>query len=226
MIAVENISKSYGNRKVLEDISFKIEENGVYGFLGPNGAGKTTLLKILSGFRYPDKGLINITGQPSVKTGYMPENSPVDNNLTLHEFLSFFASLKGLKGGERKREVERVISLCSLNEVALLRMGVLSKGYRQRGGLAQALLNSPYILLLDEPLSGLDPEQLIGFRGIIKRMAKESIVIISSHNLKELELTSTRVFIMGRGRIKAETTVTPKLDLERFYLENEGSVLS
>ena len=225
MISVENISKSYGNRNVLEGISFKIEENGVYGFLGPNGAGKTTLLKILSGFRYPDEGRVKITGEYHVKTGYLPENSPVDNNLTVYEFLEFFASLKGLRGKKKKMEVEKVISLCSLKEVSDYRTGVLSKGYRKRTGLAQALLNSPGILLLDEPLSGLDPEQLISVRGIIKRTAKESIVIISSHNLKELELTSRWVFIMSRGKIKAETAVTPELDLEKFYLRSTDSVL-
>ncbi len=225
MISVENVSKSYGNRKVLKDISFKIEENGVYGFLGPNGAGKTTLLKILSGFRYPDEGYVHISGEPSAKTGYMPENSPVDNNLTVYEFLNFFASLKGLKKGERKGEVERVINLCSLNKAAFMRMGMLSKGYRQRAGLAQALLNSPEILLLDEPLSGLDPEQLISVRGIVKKCSEGSIVIISSHNLKELELTSSRVFIINRGRIQAETAIASGLDLEEFYLKSTGSVL-
>ena len=133
--------------------------------------------------------------------------------------------MKGLKGMEKTAEIQRVVDLCSIQDVACFRMDTLSRGYRQRTGLAQALLNHPGILLLDEPLSGLDPEQVASFRKIIKNAAEESIVLISSHNLKELEQISSRIFIMNKGRIEAQTEISDDFNLEEFYLKTIGSFL-
>ena len=221
MVSVNNISRNYGSKKVLENISFTLANNGVYGFLGPNGAGKSTLLRIISGFKYPDEGTVR-TGSV---IGYLPENSPLDRNLSVYEFLFLFASMKGLKGMEKTAEIQRVVDLCSIQDVACFRMDTLSRGYRQRTGLAQALLNHPGILLLDEPLSGLDPEQVVSVRKIIKNAAEESIVLISSHNLKELEQISSRIFIMNKGRIEAQTEISDDFNLEEFYLKTIGSFL-
>ncbi len=221
MVSVHNISRRYGSKKVLDNISFTLENNGVYGFLGPNGAGKSTLLKIISGFKFPDEGMVRTDSS----IGYLPENSPLDGNLTVYEFLFLFASLKGLKGTERTEELRRVIELCSIQDVAGFRTDTLSKGYKQRTGLAQALLNRPGILLLDEPLSGLDPEQVVSVRKIIENAAEESIVIVSSHNLKEMEQISSRIFILNKGSIEAQANFSDDINLEEFYLKTIGSIL-
>lgn len=231
MIDVRKITKRYGRKKVLDDVTFSVGENGIYGFLGPNGAGKTTLLKVLTGLKYPEKGYVKVFGMDLKENdykikkhiGYLPENTPLDNGMTVYGFLMMYASFKGLTGIRREEEVERVISICSLEKVRDKITETLSKGYRQRTGLAQALLNSPRIMLLDEPFSGLDPEQLVRVREIITLSGAGSIVIISSHNLKELELISNRVFIMNNGRLAAETWLPERINLEELYLKTIGS---
>ncbi len=226
MIQVNELKKMYHDTIVLKGITFKIERNGIYGLLGPNGAGKSTLLKILSGSQFPSSGSVSVNGfnvaEQSLavkkKIGYLPENAPLDLKLRVREYLFYIASLKGLKAEKRSLEIERVIDLCRLTDEYNTGIGFLSKGYRQRVGLAQALLNSPDILLLDEPLSGMDFEQIVAMRELFKAIGQSHIIILSTHILQEIASLCTKTYILIDGELVKSISSLSSQPLEEAYL--------
>jgi ABC-2 type transport system ATP-binding protein len=214
MIAVKNLTKKYGKIEALKDISFEVQKGEILGFLGPNGAGKTTTMKIITGFFPPSSGSVQI-GCLSIekhvleckkKIGYLPENVPLYHDLRVNEFFQFVARIKGVSTKEYKRQIGAIISECSLEPVAHRIIGTLSKGYKQRVGLAQALIGDPEILILDEPTIGLDPKQIIEIRSLIKNMSGRRTVILCTHVLPEVSMVSDRVVIINEGHIVAIDT--------------------
>jgi ABC-2 type transport system ATP-binding protein len=214
MIEVSNLSKRYGRHLAVRDISFSVSKGEIVGFLGPNGAGKTTTLRMLTGFLPPSSGTATIAGfdifrnsiEARKRIGYMPENVPLYEDMRVREYLSFRANLKGLKGSEARRQVSYVIDICGLESVRRKMIKTLSKGYRQRVGLADALVHDPELLILDEPTNGLDPVQIRQIRELIKRLALNHTVLISTHILSEVEMIADRVIIIDNGQIKAADT--------------------
>ncbi len=214
MIHVENIEKIYGKFKAVNNVSFDIGRGEIVGLLGPNGAGKTTIMKILTGYHYPTSGNAILNGYSiydnplkiKESTGYLPEMAPLYDDLTVIEYLDFMADIRKVSKDIKKREIERVIAECGLSPVVYRGIGKLSKGYRQRTGLAQAIIHSPEILILDEPTTGLDPNQIIEIRKLISDIGKEKTVILSTHILQEVEAVCNRVLILNRGNIVAEGT--------------------
>lgn len=214
MIHVENIEKIYGKFKAVNNVSFDIGKGEIVGLLGPNGAGKTTIMKILTGYHYPTSGNAILNGYSiydnplkiKESTGYLPEMAPLYDDLTVIEYLDFMADIRKVSKDIKKREIERVIAECGLSPVVYRGIGKLSKGYRQRTGLAQAIIHSPEILILDEPTTGLDPNQIIEIRKLISDIGKEKTVILSTHILQEVEAVCNRVLILNRGNIVAEGT--------------------
>lgn len=214
MIHVENIEKVYGRFKAVNNVSFDIGKGEIVGLLGPNGAGKTTIMKILTGYHYPTGGNAFLNGysiydnplKVKESTGYLPEMAPLYDDLTVIEYLDFMADIRKVSKDIKKREIERVIAECGLSPVVYRGIGKLSKGYRQRTGLAQAIIHSPEILILDEPTTGLDPNQIIEIRKLISDIGKEKTVILSTHILQEVEAVCNRVLILNRGNIVAEGT--------------------
>ncbi|MDD5085928.1 MAG: ABC transporter ATP-binding protein [Candidatus Omnitrophica bacterium] len=211
MIKVEHISKTFGSICAISDISFEAAKGEVLGFLGPNGAGKTTTMRILTGFLTPSGGRVFINGADIEKdplsakgrTGYLSEGNPLYPFMTPLSFLRFVAGAKGIPRSKRKEEIESVLERCNLNEVSGRRIGKLSKGYRQRVGLAQALLGGPDVVILDEPTSGLDPQQIIEIRHLIKGLKGKQTVIVSTHILSEVSQLSDRIVIINNGRLVA-----------------------
>jgi ABC-2 type transport system ATP-binding protein len=234
MIEVENLTKHYGTVVALRQVSFAIAPGEIVGFLGPNGAGKTTALRILTCFMPPTSGTARVAGldcqQHSLevrsKIGYLPENVPLYLDMTVRRFLAFAGSAKGLAGSERQQEIDRVIEVCSLSSVSHRIIGHLSKGYRQRIGIAQALLNDPPILVLDEPTIGLDPTQIVEIRALIKQLGRERTILLSSHILPEVSQICQRILIINKGQIIAtDTPANLTTQLQRnlqVYLEVEG----
>ena len=214
MIEVENLSKHFGPVRALDDVSFAVEKGEIVGFLGPNGAGKTTAMRILCGVFPPTSGRARVGGfdlleQPmEVRRliGYLPEVAPFYPDLDVRTYLRFVAEMKGVTAENREREIARVIDQCGLGKVSQRLVGKLSKGFRQRVGLAQALLNDPPVLILDEPTIGLDPEQIIEIRRLIKNLKGQRTVILSTHILPEVSVTCQRVLIIHQGRIQAMDT--------------------
>lgn len=214
MINVSELRKNYGQFEAVKGISFKVSSGEVVGFLGPNGAGKTTTMRILTGFLGPSSGNIEIDGLPLAQNlehaksmiGYLPENNPLYEDMMVREYLDFIAEMRGIESGIRAERVQRNIDLYGLKEVSTRDIGELSKGYRQRVGLAQASLHDPPIMILDEPTSGLDPNQIIEIRNLIKEIGKTKTVILSTHNLSEVEATCNRVIIIKRGELVADQT--------------------
>lgn len=214
MIEVRNLRKVYGETVAVDGISFEVPEGEILGFLGPNGAGKTTTMRILTGFTPPTSGGGSIGGYDVAAEssrvrgilGYLPENAPVYGEMTVESFVSFFAELKGLGRSERRSAVGLALEECGLKNVAGRLLMNLSKGYRQRAALAQALVGDPRVLILDEPTVGLDPKQIREIRSLIGRMAKRRTVILSTHILPEVSLTCTRVVIIDRGKVVADGT--------------------
>ena len=212
MIEIHNVTKYYGRVRALHDVSFDVPQGEVVGLLGPNGSGKTTLMRILTGFFPPTSGQVRVGGlslsdaplQVRDQIGYLPENVVLYPDMSVRAFLRFCARVKLGNALERLAEVARVLTQCSLEDVAGRRIGALSKGYRQRVGLAQALLGAPRVLILDEPTVGLDPHQVIEMRALIKGLAGETTVLLSSHILSEVGLTCQRVVIIDKGRIIAQ----------------------
>lgn len=208
-IEVKELRKVYGETPVLEDISFNIAQGEIVGFLGPNGAGKTTTMRIITGFLSPTSGAVSIGGMSILehpietrkKIGYLPENNPLYPDLKVFEYLEFFAKAKGIF--EFQKEVRRVILVCGLRERVNQLISELSKGYRQRVGLAQALLGNPEVIILDEPTSGLDPNQVVEIRNLIKEIGKSKTIILSTHVLSEVEVTCTQTIIINKGKIVA-----------------------
>lgn len=216
MIVVKDLTKYYGTFAAIQQVSFEVAAGEIVGFLGPNAAGKTTTLKILAGYMPPTTGSASVHGHDCVTAslaarkslGYLPETVPLYQDLTVSQFLSFAARAKGLDHRERRREVDRAIADCSLTEVKNTLITVLSKGFRQRVGLAQALLGRPPLLILDEPTIGLDPAQIVEIRELIRQLAGAHTVILSSHILPEVSQLCQRVIIINRGQIVASDTPT------------------
>jgi len=215
MIEVKNLSKKYGDFEAVRDVSFSVGRAEVLGFLGPNGAGKTTIVKTLTGYHYPSDGQVKIDGicveedPVAIKTriGYLPESVPLYGDMTPEEYLYFAASARLLPKGERRSAVDRAIDACGLEGAAKKqRIESLSKGYKQRAGLAQAIIHDPPILILDEPTSGLDPNQIIEMRTLIRELGKRKTVILSTHILSEVEAVCSRLIILNKGRIAAQGT--------------------
>lgn len=212
VIDVQNLTKFYGLNKAISDISFSMQKGEILGFLGPNGAGKTTTIRILAGFIPASFGTATIGGydvfEESLKArsiiGYVPENPPLYPEMTIISYLNFHARLKGVPKKERRGNLDRVLQLFHLGDVRNKIIGKLSKGYRQRVGLAQALIHNPQVLLLDEPTSGLDPKQIIDTREVIRSLAGEHTILLSTHILPEVSMTCNRVVIINEGRVIAE----------------------
>lgn len=214
MIEVQNLCKRYTRHEAVRDISFNVKPGEVVGFLGPNGAGKTTTLRMLTGYLPPTSGTARIAGydiyrqsiEARRKIGYMPENVPLYEDMRVREYLKFRAHLKGLSGGDARDKVGTVIESCGLYSVRRKMIKTLSKGYRQRVGLADALVHDPELLILDEPTNGLDPNQIRQIRELIRKLASSHTVLVSTHILHEVEMTCDRVIIIDNGRIKAADT--------------------
>jgi ABC-2 type transport system ATP-binding protein len=211
-IEVKNLSKQYGNVQAVTDVSFSVGNQQVLGFLGPNGAGKTTIMKILTGFHFPTSGAAYIDGIPVTeepleikkRIGYLPENVPLYGDLTVDEYLNFAAQARFIPKEARAAVIEKSLEACALTSYRSRKIDTLSKGYRQRTGLAQAILHDPPILILDEPTTGLDPNQIIEIRSLIKELGKSKTVILSTHILQEVEAICSQVLIINDGRIAAQ----------------------
>ena len=214
MINVQNLTKLYGTAKALKGISFEVARGEVIGFLGPNGAGKSTTMKILTGYLMPSSGVATIDGLDVVehslevrrRIGYLPESTPLYTEMRVDDYLRFAAEIRGVPGSQLRQKVDRVIGLCRLREVTGKNIIELSKGFRQRVGLAQAMVHEPDVLILDEPTSGLDPNQIVEVRGLVKELSKSHTVILSTHYLQEVEASCSRVIIVRRGEIVADGT--------------------
>ncbi|MGI9145022.1 MAG: ABC transporter ATP-binding protein [Chloroflexota bacterium] len=212
MIRVEHLTKNYGSRVAVADVTFDVGQGEVLGFLGPNGAGKTTTMRILTGYLPPSGGRAEVEGldvatqslQARAKIGYLPETVPLYPDMSVRSYLDFMGKIKAVK--ERRREVERAMDKARIAHRANDQIGKLSKGLRQRVGLAQALLGDPPVLLLDEPTSGLDPKQIIEVRNLIKSLGGEHTIILSTHILPEVAATCSRIVIISNGRVVAEDT--------------------
>lgn len=215
MIEVEGLTKRYGEITAIEDVSFKVERGEILGFLGPNAAGKTTTMRILCGFLSPNRGSASVAGYDVLenskevrkKIGYMPEFPPLYPEMTVKSYLSFVSKLKGVPSSERKDKIKRVMGRVSIEEVEDRLVGNLSKGYKQRVGLAQAIIHDPDVLVLDEPTIGLDPKQIIEIRELIKGLGGEHTIILSTHILPEVTMTCQRVVIIRQGNVVAEDTL-------------------
>ena len=214
MIEVENLTKSFGTKVAVNNLSFSVEKGDVLGFLGPNGAGKSTTMRMVTGFIPPTSGDAKVCGisvvdQPmeaKKRVGYLPESAPLYNDMTVTGFLNFCASVRGLAGTAKKDAVERAIETCFLQSVARQSIDTLSKGYRHRTCLAQSLLHDPEVLILDEPTDGLDPNQKHEVRQLIRRLGKTKAILFSTHILEEVEAACTRAVIVDRGTIVADGT--------------------
>ena len=212
MIRVENLSKNYGPVKAVSSISFDLDDGQVVGFLGANGAGKSTTLKIMTGYISPSSGNVyfndqNIhdnTSEIQKDIGYLPELNPLYGEMRVHDYLKFISEIRGIPKENFKSAFQKVVEECALNAVAHRTIGNCSKGYKQRIGLAAAMIHDPKILILDEPVSGLDPNQIVEIRQLIRKLGKEKIVIMSSHILQEIQATVDRIIIINEGSIVAD----------------------
>ena len=234
MIRVENLTKYYGKRLAVDNISFSVGKGEIVGFLGPNGAGKTTTMRILTGFMAPTQGEVWVAGYDMSKhslearqrIGYFPEAMPLYTDMTVRSYLDFSSRLRGLDKNRIKTRIEEVVDVCHLEEYVDVLIGKLSKGFRQRVGVAQAIIHEPEVLILDEPTIGIDPIQVAMTRQLIKELGKERTVLISTHILPEASMTCERVIIINEGRIVAEDRIENLSSLmsgtKRIRLEVEG----
>jgi gliding motility-associated transport system ATP-binding protein len=214
VIEVQHITKRYGRVTAVDDVSFRVERGEILGFLGPNGAGKTTTMRILTGYMPPSEGRAVVAGfdvfdhpiDAKRRTGYLPETPPLYPDMTVREYLDFVARIKGVQPRERKQRVTTVMERTRIADMADRHCGKLSKGYRQRVGLAQALIHNPEVLILDEPTAGLDPKQIIETRDLIRGLAGDHTVVLSTHILPEVAQTCQRVVIINKGRVVAVDT--------------------
>ena len=212
MIHVENLTKHYKDICAVDQINFDIHKGEILGLLGPNGAGKTTTLRMLTGFLRPTAGNIRVKdftiGENPLEIkkllGYLPESAPLYHDMIVYDYLDFVANIREIDGNEKLKRIKYLADLCGLNDVMHQPIGELSKGFKQRVGLAHAMMSDPEILVLDEPTSGLDPNQIIEIREIIKRIGKEKTVILSTHILSEVEAACDRVVIIKQGKIIAD----------------------
>jgi len=230
MIEAAGLSKYYGNFAAIEDVTFKINQGEVVAFLGPNGAGKSTTMKLLTGYLSPSAGVARIAGHNmatdrlagAVRLGYLPENGPLYPDMTPRGLLEFFADARGMSAAEKNKRIEEVVELCALGSVIGKAIGKLSKGYRQRVGMAQVLLHEPDVLILDEPTAGLDPNQIAEVRDTIKRLGERKTILLSTHILREVEVMANRVLFINEGRLvfdglTNELTEEGKPLEERYY---------
>jgi ABC-2 type transport system ATP-binding protein len=215
MIEVQNLTKRYGNLVAIDNVSFRVGQGEILGFLGPNGAGKTTTMRIITGYMPPTEGTVRIADfdvienpiEAKERIGYLPENLPLYNDMTVEGYLDFVADIKKVSGKDKKSRIDLTMEKCGITDVRGRLVGNLSKGYRQRVGIAQALVHEPAVLVLDEPTIGLDPKQIIEIRELIKSLAGERTVILSTHILPEVTMTCTRVAIINRGKIALEESL-------------------
>ena len=238
MIDVDGICKFYGPFAAVNDVSFSVPGSQVCAFLGPNGAGKSTTMKMLTGFLAPTRGSITIAGhdmqeeriQGSEHIGYLPENGPLYDEMTPKSALSYLAKARGLTSGQRSERMNFVVEKCNLQEVWNKPISKISRGFRQRVGMAQALLHDPDVLILDEPTSGLDPNQLVGIRQLIKDLGHTKTVLLSTHVLQEVENICSRVILIDRGRIVFDDDINKMGDLrhmeQKFHELTEFSTVS
>lgn len=214
MLEVKNLNKRFGDVHAVRNLNFHIKKGEIFGFLGPNGAGKTTTMRIITCFIPASSGSVKIDGLDTSagsldlrrKIGYLPESTPLYNDMNVEEYLSFVGEIRGIKGARLKSRIEEMFSVCGLSKMAKRQIGKLSKGYRQRVGLAQAMIHNPELLILDEPMSGLDPNQIIEIRHLIKKMGHEKTVIYCSHILSEVSATCDRILIINDGQMVASGT--------------------
>ncbi|MCD6218438.1 ATP-binding cassette domain-containing protein [bacterium] len=215
MIEVESLTKSFGDTVAVKDVSFNVESGEVLGLLGPNGAGKTTTIRMLTGYLPPTRGTARIVGydifKDSLKVrrqiGYLPENVPLYNNMSVNTFLNFVARVKDTEVRTRNDQIDEILLHCGLREVQNKTIGKLSKGFKQRVGLAQALIGNPMVLILDEPTTGLDPRQIAQIRDLIKQLASGHTIILSTHILHEVSMVCDRVVIIHNGEVVAQDSV-------------------
>ena len=214
MIEVQHLTKRYGKVTAVDDVSFRVERGEILGFLGPNGAGKTTTMRILTGYMPATDGRATVAGydvftnpiEAKRRTGYLPETPPLYPDMTVREYLEFVARIKGIPANERATRIDTVMQRTHVADMASRHCGKLSKGYRQRVGLAQAILHNPEVLILDEPTAGLDPKQIIETRDLIRSLAGDHTIVLSTHILPEVAQTCQRVVIINRGRVVAVDT--------------------
>lgn len=214
MISVKKLTKTFGDKAAVRELSFELASGEILGFLGPNGAGKTTTMRILTGFFPPTSGSATIDGldvvedalQVRMRVGYLPEHVPLYHDMTVREFLFFAAAAKRVPSAERTRRVDETLERCNLGKVADQLIATISRGYKQRVGLGQAIVNSPKVLILDEPTVGLDPTQVRDIRALLRELGKDSTVILSSHILSEVQQMCSRVIIIADGEIQAIDT--------------------
>ena len=234
MIEVSHLTKKYGHRLAVEDVSFAVADGGICGLLGPNGAGKSTIMNILTGYLSATSGQVTVAGHPLPEeadaakkcVGYLPEQPPLYPEMTVQEYLDFVAELKGVQKAERKEQVRSAVRRTGLEKVLPRLIRSLSKGYKQRVGIAQALLGSPKLIILDEPTVGLDPAQVIEIRNLIRELGQAHTVILSSHILSEVQAVCQQVLILSKGRLAAsgslqELTADGR-SLEEVFLELTG----
>ncbi|MBI5432272.1 MAG: ATP-binding cassette domain-containing protein [Planctomycetes bacterium] len=225
MIEIQNLTKRFGSFTAVDDVTFHVERGEVLGFLGPNGAGKSTTMKMLTGFLHPSSGTATVCGHDiladpiAVKKviGYLPEGAPLYPDMTPRAFLEFIAEVRGFTGGEGARRVDEVIAKVNIASVAHQRIDTLSKGYKRRVGLAQAILHDPQVLVLDEPTDGLDPNQKHEVRNLIRAMAKEKVIVLSTHILEEVEAVCSRTIIIARGKVVIDCTPTELAARSRYH---------
>ncbi len=224
MILAENLCKFYGNFAAVNDVSFSVPRCQVCAFLGPNGAGKSTTMKLLTGFLAPTSGRVEIAGNDmsqeriagSERIGYLPENGPLYDEMTPKGALKYLAKARGLNGNQTRDRMDFVAEKCDLGEVWNKSIIKLSRGFRQRVGMAQALLHDPDVLILDEPTSGLDPNQLVGIRELIKELGNSKTVLLSTHVLQEVEILCSRVILIDEGRIVFDDGISEMGDREKM----------
>ena len=231
MIEVSHLTKKYGSRLAVDDVSFTVEDGQIYGLLGPNGAGKSTIMNILTGYLSATSGQVTVAGHPLPEeadaakacVGYLPEQPPLYPEMTVQEYLDFAAELKGVKKAERKEQVLKAARRTGLEAVLPRLIRSLSKGYRQRVGIAQALLGSPKLIILDEPTVGLDPAQVIEIRKLIRELGRAHTVILSSHILSEVQAVCQKVLVLSKGKLAASGTLEELTaggkSLEEVFLE-------
>ena len=214
-ITVSNLTKNYGDQRAVDNISFEVKTGEILGFLGPNGAGKTTTMKIITCYMAPTEGTVKIGDYDVIEQpervkkhiGYLPENNPLYLDMPVLEYLSFVAEIQGVAKENIPQRLRAIVGQCGLNREKHKKIGELSKGYRQRVGLAQAMIHDPAILVLDEPTTGLDPNQIVEIRNLIKEIGKEKTVILSTHILPEVEATCDSILIINNGQIRGHDTV-------------------
>jgi ABC-2 type transport system ATP-binding protein len=231
MIEADGLSKYYGDFIAISDVSFRVPRGEIVAFLGPNGAGKSTTMKILTGYLAPTAGTARIAGHDmstdrlagAERLGYLPENGPLYPDMTPRSLLEFFADARGLTGARRAERIEAVVKQCELGSVIGKAIGKLSKGYRQRVGMAQVLLHEPDVLILDEPTSGLDPNQIREVRETIRRLGQSKTILLSTHILQEVEAMADRVILIAEGRLRFDGTPADLrrdgLSLDERFLE-------